>query len=195
MIKTTAMLLEELHGYKDPFGKIKRLCNEQKIIPVARGVYETNADISGYLFAPVIYGPSYLSFNYALSRHGLIPEAVYEYSSATCCKGKKKTYSNHFGRYSYRDIPDSAFPYETKLMQEDGYVYSIATPEKALCDKLYELNPVRNLSELKDLLFDNMRIDKSEFSKLNADVISELSELYHSNNIRFLAKLMQKENP
>jgi hypothetical protein len=78
-------------------------------------------------------------------------------------------------------------------MEEDGYVYSIATAEKALCDKLYELDPVRNLTELKDLLFDNMRIDQSGFSMLNADAVSKLSELYHSNNVRFLAKLMQKE--
>ena len=35
---------------------------------------------------------SYLSFEYALGRHGLIPEAVHTYTSATC--GKRKTHDS-----------------------------------------------------------------------------------------------------
>lgn len=195
MIKTSAMLLEDLSDYQDPFGKIKRLCREQKLFPVSRGIYETNASLSGCLFAPVIYGPSYLSFSYALSRYGLIPEAVHEYTSATCCKGKKKNFSNHFGDYFYRDIPAQAYPFATRLVEENGYVYAIATPEKALCDKLYELSPVMNLKELEALLFDDMRIDSSEFDKLEPNMIKELSEKYHSNNVRLLAKLMRRSKP
>lgn len=195
MIKTTAMLLEDLSDYQDPFGKIKRLCREQKLFPVSKGIYETNSSLSGYLFAPVIYGPSYLSFSYALSRFGLIPEAVHEYTSATCCKGRKKNFSNHFGDYSYRDIPAEAYPFATRLVEENGYVYSIATPEKALCDKLYELSPVKNLKELKVLLFDDMRIDPSEFDKLDLNIVEELSEKYHSNNVRLLAKLVRRSKP
>ncbi len=195
MIKTTAMLLEELSDYQDPFGKIRRLCREKKLFPVSRGIYETDASLSGYLFAPVIYGPSYLSFSYALSRFGLIPEAVHEYTSATCLKGKKKNYSNHFGDYSYRDIPAQAYPFAARLVEENGYAYLIATPEKALCDKLYELSPVRNLKELHLLLFDDLRIDPSGFDKLDSNMVGELSEKYRSNNVRLLAKLMRRLKP
>lgn len=194
MVMTISMLLEQLSGYQDPFGKIRRLCREGKLNPITKGLYETDSCLDGKLLSAVIYGPSYLSFNYALSNYGLIPEGVREYTSATCGKGKKKQYHNCYGDYSYRDIPVSAFPYETKMMQENGYTYFIATPEKALCDKLYELAPVKNLRELQALLFENLRIDEYEFSKLNADTIRELSELYHTNNIRFLSSYIGRQS-
>ena len=194
MIKTTSMLIEELANYRDPFGKIKRLCKGKKLFPITRGIYETDPSVSGYLLAPVIYGPSYLSFDYALAHYGLIPEVVREYTSATCCKGKKKSYHNIFGDYSYQDIPADAFPFESRLIKENGYFYSIATPEKALCDKLYELSPVKSLTEIRELLFENMRLNRSEFEKLDKKTITELSEKYRSNNVRFLAKYIRRQS-
>ena len=187
MVKTTSMLLEELGNYADRFGKIKRLCAEGKLYPLTKGIYETDGTLPGYLLAPVLYGPSYLSFDYALSEYGLIPEGVREYTCATHGKGKRKNYSTHFGDYSYRDIPSAAFPFETLLLSEGEYSYSIATPEKALCDKLYTLHPVKNLSELERLLFEDLRINEEEFAKLNPTLVAELSELYHCNNIRFFS--------
>ena len=192
MIKSTSMLLDELSAYQDPFGKISRLCKAGALHQLTRGIYETDGTTPGYALAPVIYGPSYLSFDYALSRHGLIPEAVHEYTSATCGKGKKKHYHNDFGEYSYRDIPVSAFPFETKLVIENGYTYSLATPEKALCDKLYSLPPVKNLAELRELVLNNLRIDADELQALNAATIEELSRLYKSSSIRFLSKFLRR---
>jgi len=192
MIFTTSMLLDKLSNYQDPFGKIKRMCKEGKLHQITKGLYETSDSVDGKLLSSVIYGPSYLSFNYALSHYGLIPEGVREYTSATCGKGKKKQYHNVFGDYFYRDIPMAAFPYETKLIEEDGYVYSIATPEKALCDKLYELYPVGNLSELNSLLFDNLRIDEEALSKLDNETVRELSGLYHSHNVILLSEYLRR---
>jgi len=187
MVKTTNMLLEELQNYSDPYGKIRRLCDEGLLFEITRGLYETEKNINGRVLAPVIYGPSYLSFNYALSYHGLIPEAVYEYTSATSQKGKKKQYHNIFGTYSYRDIPRNVFPFETNLISENGYYYAIAGREKALCDKLYELKPVANQRELEALLFDDMRLYEDEFFKLNPEIIKKLSVYYCSNNVKLLS--------
>ena len=192
MIKSTSMLLDELSLYRDPFGKISRLCEEGNLYQLTRGIYETDGSTPGYALAPVLYGPSYLSFDYALSRHGLIPETVYEYTSATCGKGKKKQYHNYFGDYSYRDVPVSAFLFEIRLITENGYTYSMATPEKALCDKLYSLSPVKNLIEFRDLLIGNLRIDENELRNLEVLTIDELSKLYKSNNIRFLSKFLRR---
>ena len=68
----------------------------------------------------------------------------------------------------------------------------IATPEKALCDKLYSLSPVQNLSELNVLLFDDLGIDEAEFQKLNMKSLSQLSGLYHAINLKLLKKLIRK---
>lgn len=192
MIKSTPMLLDEFSSYQDPFGKIRRLCEDGKLYQLTRGVYETDGSLPGYLFAPVIYGPSYLSFDYALSRFGLIPEAVYEYTSATCGKGKKKYYSNDFGAYSYRDIPAAAFPFETMLVTEYGYTYSMATAEKALCDKLCTVKPVKNNGELMNLLYDDLRIDEDNLKELNAGTIEELAILYRRSSITILARYLRR---
>ena len=92
MIKTTKILLEELSNYANPYSKIKQLVKEQKLIPIIKGIYETDKNISGHYLSSVICGPSYLFFEFALSYYGLIPEAVYTFTSATFMKRKTKEY-------------------------------------------------------------------------------------------------------
>ena len=97
-----------------------------------------------------------------------------------------------FGVFTYRDVPASAYPEQILLKEENGYSYQIATPEKALCDKLYTLSPLNNYSNLKRMLFNDLRIDEETFNKLSADTIFRLSKLYHSTNIDLLARYMKK---
>lgn len=189
MLVTTSILIEQLHDYSDPYGRIRRLSFYGELIPVVKGLYETDPDTPGHLLAQSIYGPSYLSFNYALARHGLIPEAVYTYTSATCFKNKRKEYTNSFGSYTYRDVPADAFSLEIYLESESGRSYWMAGPEKALCDKLYSLRPMRNLTELRELLFDDLRIDEEDFRNLDHDLICVLAPKYHCKNLDLLPKL------
>ena len=67
MVVTTSMLFEKLKDYGDPAGKIMRMKNDGQIFLLTRGLYETDKNVSGQCLAEVIYGPSYLSFDYALS--------------------------------------------------------------------------------------------------------------------------------
>lgn len=180
------MLIEQLHEYSDPYGRIRRLSYYGELIQVVKGLYETDQDTPGHLLAQSIYGPSYLSFNYALARYGLIPEAVYTYTSATCFKNKKKEYTNSFGNFTYRDVPADVFPLELYLREEGDRSYWIAGPEKALCDKLYSLPPSRNMKELRELLFDDLRIDEEDFRNLDHAVICELAPNYHCRNLDLL---------
>ncbi len=83
MIKTTTMLLEELKDYHYPAHKLARMVKHGDIFQVIRGLYVTDKNIPGHSLAASIYGPSYLSFDFALSYWQLIPEAVFVYSSAT----------------------------------------------------------------------------------------------------------------
>lgn len=75
--------------------------------------------------------------------------------------------------------------------REDVYAYQIATPEKALCDKLYTMPPVRNKKDLQKLLFDDLRIDEVKFSELNREDLLGLSDLYHCTNTKILGKLLR----
>lgn len=66
----------------------------------------------------------------------------------------------------------------------------IATPEKALCDKLYSLPVVFNLSELTALLFDDLRIDEEELLKLNKENLLRFAKLYKSKNLNLFAEFI-----
>ena len=194
MIFTSSMLVEQLREYSDPFGKIKRMKNSGSLFQLTRGLYETDPKVPGYCLAGAIYGPSYLSFDYALATYGLIPEAVYTFTSATFEKKKAKEYENHYGRFSYRDVPSNAYPFGIVIKEENGYVYRIATPEKALCDKLYIMPPVMSQKELVNLLFDSLRIDQTEFEKLNTEDILEIGPKYCCNNLKYLLKYLERRS-
>ena len=191
MIKTYNTLLKELNNYRAPNNKISRMVKTGSITPITKGLYETDKTIPGYLLANIIYGPSYLSFDFALSYYGLIPEAVYTFTSATFEKKKEKIYNNHFGTFTYRDVPSSAYPYGIQLISEGQYSFAIATPEKALCDKLYIESPVKNKKELIELLFTDLRIDETEFQQLDKEILCSLTDLYKSTNLKLLKKLLR----
>ena len=192
MIKTTDMILEELQSYANPKTKLSRMVKQGKYFQIARGLYETDKNVPGHLLAGSIYGPSYISFEYALGFYGMIPEAVYTITSATFEKRKKKKYETAFGTFTYRDVPSAAFPLNIRLIQEGSYFYRIAEPEKALCDQLYTMPPAKNIKLLAELLFDDLRIEETELLKLEIEKIVFLSDRYHSTNVKKLITLLKR---
>ena len=193
MIVTSLDLHEKYKNYSDKRGKIARDIKKGLLFPLVKGIYETDPNVDPSLLAQYIYNPSYLSFDYVLSLEGLIPEGVYTYTNATCGRGKRKIYTNHFGTYIYWDIPIAAFNKGVRTEIIDGYQIMLATPEKALCDKLYILPPVLSMKNLKVLMFYELRIDEEEFDKLNKDDLLILAPLYKSTNLNLLAKLIKGE--
>lgn len=194
MIFSLEMLRQKYANYANPDDKIYRLVKSNQLFPISKGIYEDDRSASGQYLASSIYGPSYLSFDYALAYYGLIPETAYVYTSATFEKKKKKIYTNIFGTFTYADVPSNVFPLGIVIIENNGYVMHIATPEKALCDKLYSLPPVKNQKELKALLFENLRIDETILYTLNFNDIISLSEQYKSNNVRALARLIRRNS-
>lgn len=192
MIKTTNMLLEELKEYGNPKAKLSRMVRLGEYYRVAMGLYETRRDVPGHLLAGSIYGPSYISFEYALGYYGMIPETAYTITSATFEKKKKKKFETIFGTFTYRDVPATAFPLEIKLAKEGEYFYRIAEPEKALCDKLYTMPPIKNVREIENLIFEDLRVEEAEFLKLNIEKIAFLSEKYRTTNIRKMEILLRR---
>ncbi len=105
MILTSNIIKNNLQEYSNKNTKICREVKNGNLIKIVNGLYETDSNINGYLLAGSIYGPSYLSFDFALSYYGLIPEKVTAFTSATCNKNKKKSYNNQFGTFLYRFVP------------------------------------------------------------------------------------------
>lgn len=192
MVYFKDLAIKNYNDYSNKNTKLLRDIKDKKLFKITNGLYETDSNTPGYLLASSIYGPSYISFEYALSYYGLIPERVTTITCATFEKKKKKEYITDFGTFTYRDIPSSAYPEEIILKEENNYSYQIATPEKALCDKLYTLSPLFNYNNLENMLFNDLRIDEEAFNKLDILKINKLSKLYHSTNVELLAKYMRR---
>lgn len=195
MIINNEMLKSKYSNYSNVNNKIKREKDSKKLYKIVNGVYETDANVPAYLLASTVYGPSYISFDYALSYYMVIPERVTTITCATYNKRKRKMYKNHFGVFTYQDVPKLAYSKEVILMVDGNYSYQIATLEKAICDKLYSLKPLHNLSNLENMLFNDLRFAEEEFMKIDINKIEMLSKLYGSTNVNLLVKyLRRKEN-
>jgi predicted transcriptional regulator of viral defense system len=186
------MLTERLPAYGAPANKIARMVEAGELVPIKKGFYETDPATPAEWLAGVLCAPSYISFEYALSRHGLIPERVHTVTCASFGKRKKKRYENAFGAYTFRDVPRAAFPWGVEYVRGDGFSYRIASPEKALCDQVYQVSARRSLREMRALLFEDLRIDEDLFAGLDRDDVAFLADLYKSTNVRLLSRVLDK---
>ena len=190
MIRTATEILSNLsHRYKQPQMKLRLMTQHGEIFKVIRGLYETDLNTSGAGLASAIYGPSYLSFEYALSRHGLIPERVSLFTSASFRKNKTKIYKTPFGDFSYSAIPADVFSHGVSIENTDNRPYSIATCEKALCDKLYKDSPITSKRGMEQFLFENLRIEQNDFRNLDFNFIQSIAPLYRKKNLYILSKM------
>ena len=194
MVISNNIQKDKYKNYNNKNTKLTRDVKAGKLIKIKRGLYETNPNTPAYYLANFIYGPSYISFDFALSYYVLIPERVETVTCATFNKNKKKVYDTPFGTLIYRDVPERVFPLYVNIIEENGYTFHLATKEKALSDKLYTLNPVKNIEQMKMLLLFDLRIDEEELKKLDIDVIENLSEIYHSTNVLLLYKYLRRSN-
>ena len=193
MIVTTSMLKNKYRDYSNPLDKIKRDADSGVLIRLNRGIYETDRSVDPHLLAAPILSPSYLSFDWALSYYGLIPERVVAITSASLHLRKNKTFINDFGRYEYSDIPSAAFSEGITYLEDGEYIVKIAMKEKAICDSLCKWRVVHSIKDLKELLFIDKRIDEDEFASCDFKLMMRLASLYKKTNLDFLVRLIRKE--
>ena len=187
------MLKQKYADYTNPLDKIRRDADQGVIFRLNRGLYETDRNVDPYLLAAPILSPSYLSFEFALSYYGLIPERTMAITSATLNVRKNKTYVNVFGRYEYSDIPALAFSEGLCLIGEGEYIVRMASKEKAICDSLYKWRVVHSIKALKELLFIDKRMDEDEFASCDFIQMKRLAKLYRKTNLKLLIRLIEKE--
>ena len=194
MIYNTQSLKQLYKDYKNINQKISLEAKKGNIIRVKRGLYSDNLHLDAPIISNICYAPSYISFEYALSYYGIIPEYVSTYTAPVFNKKNNKRYLLSDVCFDYKSIPNEVF-YEgvTFLQNEDNIRYKIATKEKALCDQLYSMYSVRSIKELKVLLFEDLRIDMNELLKFDFDFILEISKKYHSNTLQMFVKFIVGE--
>lgn len=112
-----------------------RLKKQGYVESVKRGLYKLpDEQIPDVYLANKLYEPSYVSLEFALSWHGVIPETVYEITSVT--PKATRRFETQGKIYSYRRVKKSAFTgYTTE--KQGGLSFFIADPEKAFVDANY----------------------------------------------------------
>ncbi len=191
-------LLVLLKDYKKPREKISYLVKKGELIRLKNGFYLVKRKIGlgrdKYIpyeqIANFLYGPSYVSLEWALSYYGLIPEGV---RTITCMSlDRSKEYSTPIGDFSYCRIPSSAFPIGVvqKKTEDSSTTFLMATPEKALADLVFVTCKGLTKEELQAELIQSKRIDPECFQKLDKKLLHEIAKQYRSKRIRFLVDLV-----
>jgi len=189
-------LMDSLKRYASPKSKLTTMIRAGKVIKLRRGLFlpENDTAYSLKTLANKIYGPSYLSFETALSFYGLIPEHVESLMSATFKKYKNKQFKTPVGSFFYSDIPARVYPYGVVLMEENGQPFLLATREKALCDTLSKRSGIQNLQDMTTLLLNDLRLDKTELLALNQKDLAFLIPLYQKKKMCLLLDFIQEES-
>lgn len=189
-------LMDHLKDYASPRAKLTQMIKTGEIIKVRRGLYvwPHSGSWSLMTLANKIYGPSYISFEYALSYHQMIPERVEMITCASRAKNKSKAYITPVGRFYYSSIPATVYPYGIMRQEVADGPFLIATPEKALCDTLSKTTPpVTSLKGLSILLYEDLRIDADALASLQANDIVFLAPLYRNKTVALFMKFFLKE--
>ncbi len=192
-------LLSVLKKYKRPNDKISRMLSTGELIQIKRGLYVLGEhyrteQISQPLIANLLYGPSYVSLDYALAHYGLIPEVVFEVSSMTI--GRSRLFDSTFGRYSFTHSYTPLYQIGIQLGRNaDESCFLIASPTKALCDKVIFTKKLKALSvkSMAEFIFEDLRIDKNNLLELEVSVIEQcMLAGYKKMHLKALYKLIEK---
>ncbi|MGL5263689.1 MAG: type IV toxin-antitoxin system AbiEi family antitoxin domain-containing protein [Candidatus Rhabdochlamydia sp.] len=144
--------------------------------------------MDSFEIAPVIYGPSYVSFESALSYHGWIPEAV---RTTTCAAVKRaKEFESPIGVFSYKHIPIEVFSFGIEQYLQKGVTLFIAVPIKALADLIYVRK--RTWPSIEDLSED-LRIEPDSFKNSDKELLAGLIENYPTPRVKKALYILQKD--
>ena len=174
-----------LAGYKHPRVKINEMLKRGNIIRVKKGLYVFGRELAEQPFsketlANLIYGPSYISLEYALAFYGLIPERVEVVTNIT--NKRKKMFNTPVGHFSYRYIRPEIYAYGVTLFKLDDYhSILIACKEKAVADVLYFNEQFENEAQLEKYLLENLRLETEALAGFNSKIASKLATLYGHN--------------
>ena len=194
---STQVLLGLLKGYSRPYDKIMEMVNQGILVQLRRGLYMTSSLVSPitpepFLIANHLYGPSYISLDSALFHWGLIPERVFEISSVTPRMSKKIMVQNVVYSYTHLPIAYSPLGIQSISLTKTQTVL-IASPEKALCDKVITTSGINLRSRQQALAFlvEDLRIEKDQLSKLNTtEMTSWLPVCPKSKSIQLLIETL-----
>ena len=190
-------LINLLSGYRKPRESILRMIKNGELIRLKNGFYLIADKISQgrdtiipyEQVANLLYGPSYVSLEWALSFYGMIPERVHVVTSMTL--GRNKEYHTPMGDFFYYKLSQDR--YTVGIMQKESSSsigsFLMATPEKALADLVHRTCKGLDREQLVIELIESKRIDRNVLKELDKSLLSEIARLYNSKTVKYLNEL------
>lgn len=190
------LLLAALGNLQNPRQKITALLKNGHIVRIKKGLYVwgdawRKRPVQKEILANLIYGPSIVSSDWALSEYGIIPEHVTIVTST----GPKppKDFETPLGLFRYTHVPLQYHAHGMERKDVYGTGYLMASPERSLSDRLLEMPGLYRptLHELETLLLEELRIDDDSLAQLNVSLIEALAEASQSPRIHQLHALLR----
>lgn len=191
--------MEALATYSRPNDKISEMIRNGELISLRRGLYVPGPELDlpipdSFVIANHLRGPSYISLETALSYWNLIPERVYEISSVTT--KTTKIYQTLLGRFSFQYLGTPYYSFGIRSVRLTEFQTAmIASPEKALCDKIVLTSGVqlRSISQTMDFLLEDLRIDEDQLQALDIQAIqSWVEDAPKRNSLQMLVNTIQR---
>ena len=172
---------------------VKRALQDGRLTRLRRGLYliekHDAPPIDAFEIAQQLYGPSYISFESALSYHGWIPEAVYTTTSA--CAKRSQSVHTSIGMFSFEHTPQDQFFMAVERKETKDGLYLIAHPWKALADYMYARRKKwKTFAEV----IEDLRLDESKIETTDKETLEEIAQYYHSPRVRRFANMILREN-
>lgn len=196
---TRQILYFLLKDYKRPSDKVNELIKKGILSLVKAKVYVPGPNLKMRapepgLLANHLASPSYVSMETALSHWRLIPERVYEITSAIT--GRSRVYQTSYGRFRYTHLPLPWFSFgQVSTQLAPGQTVLMATSEKALCDTVIATAGLlfRNPGRAREWLLEEMRMDPDVLRTLNTGSIrSWLTEAPKKESLQQLIKALEE---
>jgi predicted transcriptional regulator of viral defense system len=191
-------LLNLLSDYKKPREAISRMVKNDELTRLKNGLYLINEKVKYRnttiipfeQIANFLYGPSYVSMEWALSFYGMIPERVHTVTSMTL--GRNKEYHTPIGDFSYYALSSKCYSVGVTQKKSSDFVggFLIASPEKALADMVFKSCKNLNKNQLKEELIEAKRMDRECFQHLNKELLEEIANSYKAKPVYNLIDLI-----
>ncbi len=174
-------------------GLVKRALHKGDILRIRRGIYclakkYQRQPLNYFSLAQLIYGPSYISLESALSYHGWIPEGVFMVTSVSL--ERSRTFQTPLGGFSYQRVVQEQFYEHVDRVESEGLPFFLARPFKALCDYFYvhrqNWRSVRPLQE-------SLRIEDDMLGQITRSDLDCLYENYRSRRVKTFIMGVRKD--
>lgn len=186
-------LLPLLSDYTNPNNVISRLVKQGELIRLKKGFFviadkikETRVPFEQ--IGNLLYGPSYLSYEWALSHYGIIPEGVYVVTSASA--SRSKSYDTPLATFDYHYLSHSRYTIGVETKENSAGKFLIATPEKAIADLVHLKSKGLKGRELLNDLIESRRIEEQVLRELDKKHLEEISQVYRSETVTNLTNTL-----